>query len=123
MAEGYTDALRGYAHEVLERDQFMCRYCGLDGRIWPNWLYLSWDHLLPPGHTDRDNPEFIVAACRFCNEAHNRKTFPVDGKTPAELVVQKKQMVLVRREEYREFWLRRVRGIDPPVGPAASAQS
>lgn len=76
----------GYAHEVLKRDGFKCRYCGFDGAQWPNWLHLSWDHLLPVGHPDRDNHDYIVAACRFCNEAHNRTEWNVEGKTPDELV-------------------------------------
>ena len=42
----YTDALRGYAFEVIKRDGFRCRYCGLDERAsFSNWLSLSWDHL------------------------------------------------------------------------------
>ena len=27
----FGDALRGYAHSILKRDDFTCRYCGLDG--------------------------------------------------------------------------------------------
>ncbi len=99
-----TDALRGYAHNVLKRDAFSCRYCGLDGRVWPNWLYLSWDHLLPVGHLHLNDPDYIVAACRFCNEACNRRIWPVDGKTPEELVEQKRPFVLAVREQYRKFW-------------------
>lgn len=104
----YSDALRGYAHDVLQRDRFTCRYCGLDGTIWPNWLYLSWDHLLPPGHSMRDDPNYIVAACRFCNEASNRTRWDVDGKTPEELVEQKKPIVQAVRDSYKEFWWREV---------------
>jgi 5-methylcytosine-specific restriction endonuclease McrA len=104
----FNDALRGYAHDVLRRDNFVCRYCGLDGKIWPNWLHLSWDHLLPVGHALRDDPAYIVAACRFCNEAHNRRTWDVDGRTPDELVTQKRPLVLEKREEYKDFWRRNV---------------
>jgi len=100
----FGDALRGYAHTILKRDGFRCRYCGLDGTVWPNWLYLSWDHLLPLGHPQRDNPDYIVAACRFCNEAHNRTRLDVEGKTPDELVEQKKPLVLTKRKEYKAFW-------------------
>lgn len=100
----YEDALRGYAHQVLKRDGFQCRYCGLDGRQWPNWLYLSWDHLLPRGNPQRHNPDFIVAACRFCNEAFNRKVYKVEGKTPDELVEQKKDFIEEKRAEYKRFF-------------------
>jgi 5-methylcytosine-specific restriction endonuclease McrA len=69
----YDDALRGYAHRVLERDGFRCRYCGSDGSMYfDNWLALSWDHILPRGHPKRDSQDFIVAACHFCNTADNR---------------------------------------------------
>ncbi len=75
----FSDALRGYAFRVLRRDGFTCRYCGLDGRVaLSNCVRLSWDHLLPHGHPERDDEAFIVAACRFCNETHNRTVF--DGR-------------------------------------------
>ena len=61
-----ADALRGYAFPMLKSDNFVCTYCGLDGEVWPNWLYFPWDHLLPPGHLNRDHPECTVAACVFC---------------------------------------------------------
>lgn len=104
MSQKYIDALRGYAHDVLKRDGFKCRYCGLDGTVFQNWLLLSWDHLLPVGHPERNDPEYIVAACRFCNETCNRTVWHVEGKTPDELVEQKKPHVLAKREEYRNFW-------------------
>ena len=105
----FDDALRGYAYAVLQRDGFTCRYCDLDGTIWPNWLYLSWDHLLPKGHPQRDDARYIVAACRFCNEASNRTVWDVDGKTPDELVAQKKPIVQAVRAKYRAFWEREIR--------------
>jgi hypothetical protein len=100
----FDDALRGYAYPTHQRDGFICVYCGWDGSKWPNWLFLSEDHLLPPGHPQRDNRDFIVTACRFCNEAHNRTVFDVEGKTPQELVAQKKALILEKRSEYRRFY-------------------
>ncbi len=106
----FTDSLRGYAFRTVHRrDDFVCVYCGLDGKVWPNWLFLSWDHLLPRGHPERDNEEYIITACIFCNVCHNRTTFDVEGKTPAELIEQKKPFILQRRNEYRDFWERYVR--------------
>jgi hypothetical protein len=114
----YTDSLRGYAAAVLKRDAYVCAYCGLDGKVWPNWLYFSWDHLLPKGHPNRDEPEYIVAACTFCNTLANRTVFAVEGKTRAELVAQKRPVVLARRAEYQAFWEAHVRPVDaPPVLP------
>jgi molybdenum cofactor biosynthesis enzyme MoaA len=44
----FTDSLRGYGLVVYQRDNFRCRYCGLDGRqSFERWLFLSLDHLLP----------------------------------------------------------------------------
>jgi hypothetical protein len=106
----FSTALRGYAHRVLARDGFRCVYCGLDGaKDFSAWLHLSWDHLLPPKHPNRDDERFIVAACRFCNEAHNRTRFPVEGKTPQQIVAMKREAILKRRAEYREFWEEHVR--------------
>ncbi len=70
---GFDDALRGYAYPIHRRDGFRCRYCGLDGtKSFASWLSLHWDHLLPKGHPHRDDPDFIVTACMFCNVADNR---------------------------------------------------
>ncbi len=113
----FNDALRGYAHEVLKRDGFRCRYCGLDGsRSFSGWLSLSWDHLLPKGHPERNNPAFIVAACMFCNTADNHyfhhaetRGLRFDGLTPDELVKQRRPYVDATRAEYRSFWEEYVR--------------
>ncbi|MCH7997474.1 MAG: hypothetical protein IIB11_06860 [Chloroflexi bacterium] len=105
----FGDSLRGYAFQTHKRDNFVCVYCGLDGKVWPNWLYLSWDHLLPKGQSRRDAPDYIVTACLFCNYLHNRTRFEVDGKTPIELVAQKRPRVLERRKEYEDFWKKEVK--------------
>jgi hypothetical protein len=113
---GFTDALRGYALPVHRRDGFRCRYCGLDGTdSFTNWLSLSWDHLLPKDDPDRDNPDYIVTACMFCNTADNRyfdlaakRGLQFDGLTPAALVAQRLPYVEATRQNYREFWAENV---------------
>jgi hypothetical protein len=113
---GFTDALRGYAFAVHRRDCFRCRYCGLDGTTsFGSWLSLSWDHLLPRGNPQRDNPEFIVTACMFCNTADNRyfdlverRGLSFDGLTPDQLVAQRLPYVEATRASYQEFWLEHV---------------
>ena len=117
MTARFNDSLRGYAFEVLKRDGFKCRYCGLDGtESFDAWLALSWDHLLPKGHPERDNPKFIVAACSFCNTADNRyfdlakkRGIRFEDLSPGELVEQRKPFVLKTRDSYREFWSEHVR--------------
>lgn len=108
----FTDSLRGYGREIYERDDFVCRYCGADGKkSFDTWLTLSCDHLLPKGHPNRGNRDYIVTACQFCNTADNlyfkhaeKRGLVFDGKTPEELVEQRKPYVLAVREAYREFW-------------------
>lgn len=105
----FDDALRGYAHPILARDNFVCTYCGLDGKVWPNWVYLSLDHLVPEGDSRRDDHDYIVAACRFCNELHNKTMLEVIGKSPQEIIDQKKPLILKRREDYKDFWKENVK--------------
>lgn len=118
MPKKFDDALRGYAYAVLKRDGFRCRYCGLDGSTsFDSWLALSWDHLLPKGHRNRDNEDFIVAACNFCNTADNRYLekllacgFDFDVRSPEELVELRWSSVERTRKAYRQFWDDKVRG-------------
>ena len=113
----FTDSLRGYALHTHKRDNFKCRYCGANGtKSFDTWLTLSWDHLLPKGHPNRDNPNFIVTACNFCNIADNRyfdlaekRGLKFDGLTPDELVAQRLPYVKATRQSYREFWEQRVK--------------
>ena len=108
----FIDALRGYAFETHKRDKFICQYCGLDGsESFEKWLSLSIDHLLPKGHPLRDKPDYLVTACMFCNTADNRyfsqakkRGLVFDGRTPAQLVEQRKEWVERTRKSYREFW-------------------
>jgi len=109
---GFDDSLRGYGFKIYQRDGFKCRYCGVDGsKSFDAWLTLSCDHLLPKGHPDRENPDFIVTACSFCNTADNHyfehagaRGLVFDGKTPDELVAQRWHYVQEVRQQYRAFW-------------------
>jgi len=113
----YTDSLRGYAFSIHLRDKFKCRYCGVDGtKSFATWLMLSWDHLLPKGHPNRDNPDYIVTACNFCNTADNRyfdlaeeRGLKFDGLSPDELVEQRMPYVQATRRSYRTFWEEKVK--------------
>lgn len=113
----FTDALRGYAFPVHSRDGFRCVYCGLDGRqSFEAWLSLSWEHLLPKGDPRRDDHDFIVAACVFCNIADNQyfvraaeRGLSFANKTRQQLVEQRRPYVMRTRHAYREFWEANVR--------------
>ena len=122
----FTDALRGYAFPIHQRDNFVCRYCGLDGRSsFCAWLSLSEDHLLPKGHPSRNKPEFRVTACQFCNVADNQyfdqaemRGLTFEGRTPEELVAQRRPFVEAVRAKYDEFW----RASVAPRSPNAHSQ-
>ena len=113
----FTDALRDYAYKIHKRDGFRCQFCGLDGSTWPNWLSLSVDHLLPKRHPLRDEDDFIVTACMFCDTADNqyfrhaeKRGLKFDEMTPQELIQQCKPYVGKVRSDYKEFLDRNVRG-------------
>ncbi len=111
------ESLRGYGHKIHQRDDFTCRYCGVDGKAcFDTWLTLTVDHLLPKGHPKRECRDFKVTACHFCNTADNRyfdyaeeRGLEFDGKTPDELVKQRKPYVERVREDRRKFWEKHVK--------------
>lgn len=106
------ESLRGYGHEIYRRDNFTCRYCGADGtESFHVWLTLTCDHLLPKNHPHRDDKDYIVTACAFCNVADNhyfnkakKLGLTFDDMTPDQLVEQRRPYVFARREEYKAFW-------------------
>lgn len=106
------ESLRGYSFPIHQRDNFKCRYCGVDGtQSLDTWLTLTSEHLLPTGHPNRNNPDYIVTACSFCNTADNhyfehaeKRGLKFDELTPDELIAQRLPYVRARREEYKTFW-------------------
>lgn len=125
----FGDSLRGYAYSIHLRDHFCCRYCGLDGtKSFQNWTSLSWDHLLPKGDPRRNNPDFIVTACMFCNTADNRyfgqavaRNLKFENISPDDLVEQRQHFVLRTRNSYRTFWEERVRNAPVTSQPLSAA--
>jgi len=49
--------------EVLQRDNFTCRYCG----AFAPFVRLEADHVQPRSRGGKDIPENLVTACRDCN--------------------------------------------------------
>ena len=110
------ESLRGYGHQIYQRDGFKCVYCGADGsKSFDTWLTLTCDHLLPKGYPERENEDFIVTACNFCNVAENRYFSKVeklglkfDGLTREQLISQRKPFVEEVRRKFKEFWEKEV---------------
>ncbi len=82
---------------ILERDQFRCQYCGLDGRAsFENALVMSVDFVVPRARKGKKDPRNLVACCRPCNTIKGRRVY---GS-----LEEAKAYVLARREELRKAW-------------------
>jgi len=59
-------------HEVFDRDNGCCRYCGEDLLLSiSRYRSAEVDHLLPVEHSDRDAVEHLVLSCGPCNKSLN----------------------------------------------------
>ena len=83
--------------KVLERDDYRCRYCGLDGRAsFENALMMSVDFVMPRARKGKKDPANLVACCRPCNT--------IKGTRVYRNLDEAKTHVLARREELRQSW-------------------
>jgi len=83
--------------QILERDQYRCRYCGLDGKAsFENALIMSVDFVVPRAKKGKKDPQNLVACCRPCNM--------IKGKRVYRDMDEAKSYVLARREELRKAW-------------------
>jgi len=82
---------------ILERDHYICQYCGLDGMAsFENALVMSVDFLYPRAHKGRKDARNLVACCRPCNMLKGRHIFKSFDEAKA--------YVLARRDELRKSW-------------------
>jgi HNH endonuclease len=83
--------------KILERDNYVCRYCGLDGRAsFENALVMRVDFVIPRAHKGKKNPDNLVACCSPCNT--------IKGTRVYANLDEAKSYVLQRREELRKAW-------------------
>ena len=83
--------------EILERDQYRCRYCGLDGNAnFENALAMSVDFVLPRARKGKKDPANLVACCRTCNT--------IKGKRVYKSLDEAKAYVMARRGELKKTW-------------------
>lgn len=95
--------------KILERDQFVCRYCGLDGKAsFENALVMSVDFVVPRARKGKKDQMNLVACCRPCNTIKGTKVYASFDDA--------KKFVLAQREELRRAW-------DSQRGRAAKAAS
>ena len=102
---------QGEGLKILERDEFCCKYCGLDGRAcFENALIMSVDFVVPRAHKGKKDPANLVVCCRPCNM--------IKGKRVYKNFEDAKKYALARREEMRQAWESK---LSHPAAKAASA--
>jgi 5-methylcytosine-specific restriction endonuclease McrA len=100
--------------KILERDQYCCRYCGLDGKAsFENALVMSVDFVVPRARKGKKDPANLVACCRPCNT--------IKGTRVYKSLEDAKKYVLDRREEMRRTW--EANRVPAATRAAASAQA
>ena len=83
--------------KILERDDYVCRYCGLDGRAnFENALVMRVDFVVPRAHKGKKNPSNLVACCGPCNTIKGTRVYASFDEAKA--------YVLARRDELRNAW-------------------
>ena len=83
--------------KILERDDYVCRYCGLDGRAsLEHALVMRVDFVVPRAHKGKKNPSNLVACCTPCNTIKGTRVYASFDEA--------KSYVLAHREELRKAW-------------------
>lgn len=83
--------------KILERDNYVCQYCGLDGRTsFENALVMRVDFVIPRAHKGKKEPSNLVACCTPCNTIKGTRVYASFDEA--------KKYILERREELRKGW-------------------
>ncbi len=83
---------------ILERDDYRCQYCGLDGRAsFENALVMRVDFVVPRAKKGKKDPKNLVACCGPCNT--------IKGTRVYKSFEDAKAHVLAAREELRKAWV------------------
>lgn len=83
--------------KILERDDYRCQYCGLDGRAsFENALVMRVDFVFPRARKGKKDPGNLVACCTPCNTIKGTKVYANFDEAKA--------FVLKHREELRKAW-------------------
>jgi 5-methylcytosine-specific restriction endonuclease McrA len=83
--------------KILERDDYRCQYCGLDGRAsFENALVMRVDFVHPRARKGKKDPSNLVACCASCNTIKGKKVYANFDAA--------KSFVLKQREALRKAW-------------------
>jgi len=98
--------------KILDRDQFRCRYCRLDGKAsFENALVMSVVFVVPRAHKGKKNAANLVACCRPCNM--------IKGTRVYKNFEDAQRYVLAQREKLRKAWEIK---FSPPALPVESSE-
>jgi 5-methylcytosine-specific restriction endonuclease McrA len=62
--------------KILERDDYRCEYCGLDGRAsFENALVMRVDFVVPRARKGKKEPSNLVACCTPCNTIKGTRVY------------------------------------------------
>ena len=88
---------REEGQRILERDEYRCQYCGLDGMAsFENALAMSVDFVVPRARKGKKDERNLVACCRSCNL--------IKGTRVYRNFDEAKSYVLARREALNKAW-------------------
>jgi hypothetical protein len=88
---------REEGRKILERDDYVCRYCGLDGRAsFENALVMRVDFVVPRARKGKKDPSNLVACCTPCNTIKGTRVYASFDESKA--------FVLAQREQLRKTW-------------------
>lgn len=78
---------------ILERDQYRCQYCGLDGlATFENWLIMTVDFIHPRAKKGKKTAANLVTACRPCNVIKGHRAFPSLAEARAYVLEKRKAL-------------------------------
>jgi 5-methylcytosine-specific restriction endonuclease McrA len=88
---------REEGRKILERDNYVCRYCGLDGRTsFENALAMRVDFVVPRARKGKKDPSNLVACCTPCNTIKGTRVYASFDEAKA--------FVLAQRQQLRKTW-------------------
>ena len=73
----------GEGRKILERDGYVCRYCGLDGRVsFENALVMRVDFVIPRARKGKKDANNLVACCVLARREELRKVWHAKTARP-----------------------------------------
>ena len=78
---------------ILERDQYRCQYCGLDGAAsFENSIIMTVDFVVPRARKGKKDAHNLVAACRPCNLIKGHRVFRSFDEAKAYVLAQRAKL-------------------------------